>query len=157
MKLCVFENDPNREGWLLCSVCGRQYRPTGPAPWRANCGRWNPVNRTGDPQQVEVTVTFEGKAPPPRVAVAIERKPLTLSQKAVSLAGSLAALAVDVLRNGADAFVTNEQLKERASICNDCPEISDSGRRCEVCGCQLWAKQRAKVFACPHGKWPAAV
>lgn len=152
MKSCEFEADPDRAGGLRCRSCGRRYRPIGPPPYRANCGRWNPAQI--DAAADDAGVLLELGPAPPAARTRPTRKPLTLTQKAASLARSLAGLAVDLVLHGRDAFVTEAQLRERAEICHECPEVSDTGNRCEACGCQLWAKQRARAFECPHGKWP---
>lgn len=58
----------------------------------------------------------------------------------------------DTIFNPNDCWATEEEVKRRASICDECP-FKGSMNRCTKCGCFLPAKVKYKNSTCPQGKW----
>lgn len=52
------------------------------------------------------------------------------------------------------AKVTQEEQKERLSICQNCVWFKERENRCGHCGCPLAKKTLWKTSDCPIGKWP---
>jgi len=49
--------------------------------------------------------------------------------------------------------VTVELKNSRIAICDQCPELRASTRRCKKCGCFVDAKALLKNSKCPLEKW----
>lgn len=135
MNLCVFIQQGNQQ---VCIRCGRTFTPIGPPPYIANCS----VDRSEQSEPTSIVMTEE------------IYRPLSMAEKAKNFAIAMASFAIAFIKEGPKALVTKEQLQERVNICNDCPAIDPKGNWCRACGCNLRAKQRAKVFDCIQGKWP---
>lgn len=44
-------------------------------------------------------------------------------------------------------------IKQRLTICKECPELIQSTTQCKQCGCIMSLKTRLEVAECPLGKW----
>src|SRR5262249_19731188 len=74
-------------------------------------------------------------------------EPVSMVQKAWSLAASLAAFLADGCRT-----VSADQYRERLAICDTCSERQDN--TCGKCGCFIPFKARGLAMECPLDKWP---
>lgn len=48
---------------------------------------------------------------------------------------------------------SEEEAIRRFNICKKCPELIEMTRRCQLCGCFMYAKTKLKEANCPIGKW----
>jgi hypothetical protein len=49
--------------------------------------------------------------------------------------------------------VIKERVKERTSICNECPHLKKALRQCNLCGCFVVPKAAIPTSTCPDGRW----
>jgi len=49
--------------------------------------------------------------------------------------------------------ITEEEVKVRLSICEECPELIKLTYQCKKCGCFMGLKTKLKAATCPLGKW----
>lgn len=73
----------------------------------------------------------------------------------LQMAKNLVATAKDVVSDaieGKDVMASEQQIKERNAICEDCDWIYKN--RCLKCGCVLAAKVKFASAKCPLDKWP---
>jgi len=66
--------------------------------------------------------------------------------------------SVDFIREGAPVC-SEEQYKERITLCVECPEFKPATKSCGLCGCHMPVKAKWKTASCPATppKWDALV
>jgi hypothetical protein len=72
----------------------------------------------------------------------------------LQMAKNLATTAKDVVSDaieGKDIAASQQQIKERISICNDCDWFFE--KRCLKCGCFISVKSKLASAKCPLDKW----
>ena len=57
------------------------------------------------------------------------------------------------ITEGDAIFVSEEKLKNRESICNDCSQFNRESKRCYLCGCYMEVKWKFKASSCPISMW----
>ena len=58
----------------------------------------------------------------------------------------------DVL-NPSTNYASEEESKNRWSICEECPRLLKTTNQCKECGCFMKIKVKLKEAVCPLGKW----
>jgi len=54
---------------------------------------------------------------------------------------------------GDAVFVSEEKLKQRQSICEDCSQFNKDSKRCYLCGCFMEVKWKFQASSCPTSLW----
>ena len=54
---------------------------------------------------------------------------------------------------GDGLFVSDEKIKNRSDICNDCSQFNRDSKRCYLCGCYMEVKWKFKKSECPISVW----
>ena len=50
-------------------------------------------------------------------------------------------------------YASEEESKNRWSICEECPRLLKTTSQCKECGCFMKIKVKLKEAVCPLGKW----
>lgn len=50
-------------------------------------------------------------------------------------------------------YIDESVASSRYSLCEVCPELTGSTKRCKQCGCFMPGKVKLKQASCPLGKW----
>jgi hypothetical protein len=50
-------------------------------------------------------------------------------------------------------FSSEDEIKSRLAICNECPAFIKATSTCKKCGCFMILKAKIKQVTCPIGKW----
>jgi hypothetical protein len=143
MPFCLFEVvDAARPDHKVCRVCGRPHETKTPAAFiKARCGG-SLAPSPGSLPVVRLVLKL-----PPRPAKRF--KPPPTAKQLASFLSAVKTFVSDGCR-----LVSKEDYERRLSICATCPERT--GMSCDICGCALRAKARARAFHCPHpdgDKW----
>lgn len=55
--------------------------------------------------------------------------------------------------DGNEVFVSEEKMKKREEICQDCSQFNRDSKRCYLCGCYMEVKWKFKSAECPISMW----
>lgn len=54
---------------------------------------------------------------------------------------------------GDEIFTSEEKIKQREQICQDCSQFNRESKKCYLCGCYMKVKWKFKAAECPMAMW----
>lgn len=73
-------------------------------------------------------------------------------EKAQNIGKTVSDIVSDAVK-GNPILASEELIKTRLDMCNECHHISEDKKTCTLCGCVLEFKTKANSASCPVRKW----
>lgn len=88
--------------------------------------------------------------------MAINTNFISLFKEGLKVSKSLSSTVVKAALSAAEAkpaISEQPRIKARLEICEKCPSLIKSSKRCAECGCFVYAKVQFEFEECPLEKW----